>query len=135
MPPERATGEPADERSDLYSLGCVGFYLLTGEPVFAGDPMAVMLKHVRTAPRAPSAVAKQPVPEDLDRIILQCLEKAPEKRPCSALELWRRLNESPAAGRWPPEKAECWWREHAPTVTRSPADDSVSANLLPPVRG
>jgi DNA-binding NtrC family response regulator len=135
MPPERATGEPADERSDLYSLGCVGFYLLTGEPVFAGDPMAVMLKHVRTAPRVPSAVAKQPVPEDLDRIILQCLEKAPEKRPCSALELWRRLNESPAAGRWPPEKAECWWREHAPTVTRSPADDSVSANLLPPVRG
>ena len=109
--------------------------MLTGEPLFAGDPMAVMLKHVRTAPRAPSAAAKQPIPGDLDRIILMCLEKAPEKRPGSALELWRLLNQSSVAGCWPPDNAERWWRENATTLTSSRLDDSSSDNLLPPVRG
>ncbi|HTP31739.1 MAG TPA: protein kinase [Candidatus Acidoferrales bacterium] len=131
MPPERATGEQADERSDLYSLGCVAFYMLTGEPVFAGEPMAVMLKHVRTAPRAPSAAAKQRIPEDLDRIVLTCLEKDPEKRPASAIELWRQLSASSLSERWPPESAEQWWRDHAPSPARSPAEDSDSANSLP----
>jgi len=131
MPPERATGEEADERSDLYSLGCVAFYMLTGEPIFAGDPMAVMLKHVRTAPRVPSAVAKQRIPEELDRIVLMCLEKSPEKRPASALELWRQLSASSVSGQWTPESAERWWREHAPSPARSGAEESASANSLP----
>ncbi len=131
MPPERATGEQADERSDLYSLGCVAFYMLTGEPIFIGEPMAVMLKHIRTAPRAPSAAAKQPIPEDLDRIVLACLQKTPEKRPGSALELWRLLGDSSAAGRWAPESAERWWREHAPARIRFPEEDSASANPMP----
>ena len=116
MPPERGMGQAADERSDLYSLGCVAFYMLTGEPLFTGEPMAVMLKHIRTAPRAPSAVAKQPVPEDLDQIVLACLQKEPEQRPASAGELWRMLGDCSVAGRWTPESAERWWREHVPTV-------------------
>jgi DNA-binding NtrC family response regulator len=131
MPPERASGEQADERSDLYSLGCVAFYILTGEPVFAGEPMAVMLKHIRTAPRAPSAVAKQPIPSDLDRIILFCLEKSPEQRPASALELWRKLSGCSSAGRWDPGKAEGWWREHTLASSKSPAVDPTSATLPP----
>jgi serine/threonine-protein kinase len=131
MPPERATGEQADERSDLYSLGCVGFYMLTGEPVFTGEPMAVMLKHIRTAPRAPSAVARQPIPADLDRIILACLQKTPDKRPGSALELWRLLGDASPAGRWTAESAERWWREHAPEHIQSAETDSFGANSLP----
>jgi serine/threonine-protein kinase len=118
MPPERGMGQEADERSDLYSLGCVAFYMLTGEPVFTGEPMAVMLKHIRTAPRPPSAVAKQAIPEEIDRIVLKCLEKAPEKRPGSALELGQLLGNSSVAGRWTPENAESWWRDHAPAPTR-----------------
>ena len=116
MPPERGMGQEADERSDLYSLGCVAFYMLTGQPIFTGEPMAVILQHIRTAPRAPSAVAKQGIPEDLDRIVAMCLEKVPEKRPNSALELWRLLSGSSAAGRWTPENAESWWRYHVPSV-------------------
>ena len=53
MPPERVVAASADERSDLYSLGCVGYWMLTGQPVFTGEPMAVMIHHVRTAPKAP----------------------------------------------------------------------------------
>ncbi|MEO8592632.1 MAG: response regulator [Candidatus Solibacter sp.] len=113
MPPERGLGQEADARSDLYSLGCVAFYMLTGEAIFTGDPMAVMLKHIRTAPRAPSAVAKQRIPEDLDRIVLASLEKVPEKRPGSAVELCRMLSACSAAGRWSAQDAETWWRDHA----------------------
>jgi serine/threonine-protein kinase len=116
MPPERGMGQLADERSDLYSLGCVAFFMLTGETVFAGDPMAVMLQHIRTAPRAPSAAAKQRIPEDLDRIVLACLEKVPEKRPGSAQELWQSLAACSVAGKWTPEAAEIWWREHVPAA-------------------
>ena len=100
MAPERGIGQEADERSDVYSLGCVAFYMLTGEPVFTGEPMAVVLKHIRSAPRAPSAGTKQRIPEDLDRIVLACLQKAPENRPGSALGLWQVLNASSAAGQW-----------------------------------
>jgi DNA-binding NtrC family response regulator len=116
MPPERGLGQEADERSDLYSLGCVAFYMLVGEPVFSGDPMSVMLKHIRTEPRAPSAAAKQSIPKDLDRIVLACLDKVPEKRPGSAMELWRSLSESSVAGRWNSVDAETWWRDHAPAA-------------------
>jgi DNA-binding NtrC family response regulator len=118
MPPERGLGQEADARSDLYSLGCVAFYMLTGEPIFEGDPMAVMLKHIRTAPRAPSAVAKQRIPEDLDRIVLASLEKIPDKRPGSAVELCRMLEACSAANRWTAEDAETWWRDHAPAACR-----------------
>jgi serine/threonine protein kinase len=58
MPPERVTGGPGGETSDLYSLGCVVFWMLTGKPVFSGDPMAMLVHHVRTPPRAPLGRAR-----------------------------------------------------------------------------
>jgi serine/threonine-protein kinase len=124
MPPERALGEPADERSDLYSLGCVAFYMMTGQPVFTGEPMAVMLKHVNTPPCAPSTVSEQPIPEDVDRIVMACLQKVPGKRPRSALELWRSLGTTGVAGRWTHEDAERWWRAHSPDAVRFPGEGS-----------
>jgi len=54
------------------------------------------------------------MPEDLDRIVLACLEKVPEKRPDSALELLRMLGASSVANRWTARDAEKWWRDHAP---------------------
>ena len=86
MPPERVLGATADERSDLYSLGCVAYWMLTGQPVFSGEPMAVLMHHARTAPKPPTAVSEAPIPAYLEEIVLACLEKAPEKRPSSALE-------------------------------------------------
>jgi DNA-binding NtrC family response regulator len=131
MPPERALGRQADEHSDLYSLGCVAYLMLTGEPVFTGEPMAVMIHHIRTAPQVPSKVAKQKIPTALDQIVLACLQKTPEKRPSSALELWRLLGEVPVERSWTREHSEQWWREHVPSgATISEGDNSLDGSSL-----
>ena len=114
MPPERVQGSDADERSDIYALGCVAYWMLTGQTVFAGDPMAMMLHHVRTAPQSPSKLASGPIPERLEQIVLACLEKAPERRPPSAIDLWQQLGDVRVATPWTAERAESWWREHLP---------------------
>jgi DNA-binding NtrC family response regulator len=130
MPPERVVGTPADERSDLYSLGCVGYWMLTGQPVFAGEPLAVMVHHARTAPKPPSAVAPTAIPERLERIILSCLEKAPDKRPTSAIDLWQQLGEVPLTEAWTPQRAQVWWLEHLPSLTILPASSGDSSGEL-----
>ena len=118
MPPERVLGGAADERSDLYSLGCVAYWMLTGRTVFTGEPMAVMIHHARTGPKPPSTISSAPIPERLEQIVMACLEKAPEKRPSSALDLWRPLGDVTLSAPWTPERAESWWREHLPDLAR-----------------
>ena len=130
MPPERVLGEPGDERSDIYALGGVAFYLLTGRAPFAGEPMAVMIHHVRTPPPAPSSLA--PVPALLEAVVLACLEKDPARRPPTALDLWRRLGEVELKARWTRELAEAWWREHAPGPAAAGGDDSSDEMGRPP---
>jgi DNA-binding NtrC family response regulator len=133
MPPERVLGGSADERSDLYSLGCVAYWMLTGRTVFTGDPMAVMIHHARTAPAPPSKFAGHALPAGLEEIVLACLDKAPEKRPSSAVDLWRRLGDVALAAPWSPERAELWWREHLPEFTRpTRSTDSTDEIKLPP---
>jgi serine/threonine-protein kinase len=125
MPPERVLGSAADERSDLYSLGCVAYWMLSGQPVFTGEPMAMMIHHARTIPQPPSKASGRPVPERLEQIVLACLEKAPEKRPSSALELWRQLGEVVLETSWTAERAEAWWRENLPALSGPvPGNDS-----------
>ena len=116
MPPERILGVVADERSDLYSLGCVAYWMLTGQPVFKGESTAMIIDHTQTAPQPPSKAAGIAIPERLEQIVLACLEKAPEKRPQTALDLWRQLGEVTLETPWSLERAESWWREH---VSRS----------------
>ena len=86
MAPEMARAESVvDARADLYALGCVAYILLTGSLVFTDpNPVAVALKHLRTPPVPPSQRTSQPVPRDLERVILMCLEKEPAARPASA---------------------------------------------------
>jgi serine/threonine-protein kinase len=96
--------------------------------------MAVMIHHARTVPQPPSAVAGRPIPERLEQIVMACLEKAPEKRPSSAVELWRQLGDIPLATPWTLERAESWWREHlaelaGPTI----GGDSTQELNLPPI--
>jgi serine/threonine-protein kinase len=124
--PERVVGDAADERSDLYSLGCVAYWMLTGRPVFTGEPMAVMIHHVRTRPQAPSAVGGDRIPERLEQIVMGCLEKAPANRPSSAVELWQQLGEVTLPAPWTVERAERWWREHLAELARPSAGDDSS---------
>jgi serine/threonine-protein kinase len=100
--------------------------------VFTGEPMAVMIHHARTAPEPPSAISAAPIPDRLERIVLACLEKAPENRPSSAIDLWHQLGEVTPAAPWTAERAESWWREHLAELARpSPASDS-SSDLIQP---
>jgi len=109
--PETAAGGEADPRSDLYALGCVAFWLLTGEPVFAGDDALSLIRRHREDP-APAPSTRAPgVPPELDAVVLACLEKNPERRPASAEELARLLAALPG-GRWTPGQAAAWWARH-----------------------
>lgn len=91
MPPEQALGGAVTERSDLYSLGAMLYELVTGRPPFVGDdPTSVISQHINTRPVAPSWHSEH-CPPELEAIILQCLEKAPESRPASAAEVREAL--------------------------------------------
>ncbi len=128
--PDSTTGTPAyiapevirgdrvpDHRVDIYTLGCVGYWLLTGRMVFqAPNAIQLMYQHANATPIAPSQRSELEVPADLDRIILSCLAKLPEDRPQSAHELSRLLAASAAGNGWTEERAHRWWDRHHPAA-------------------
>lgn len=116
MAPEIAMGEgTADGRADLYSLGCVAYFLLTGSNVFEEKtPTATVLAHVQRQPIPPSQRSEMPVPPDLDAVVLSCLAKNPEDRPSSAGKLARRLAACNGITDWTQEDAADWWQTQLP---------------------
>ena len=116
MSPEMAQGkENVDARTDVYAVGCVGYWLLTGQLVFeASTALAMALAHIQTEPLAPSHRTETEVPADLERVIMQCLRKRPDDRPASARELDRLLASCEDSLRWRNEQAEEWWTMHLP---------------------
>jgi len=115
IPPEMASGGEIDARTDLYGVGCVAYWLLTGQMVFEGRThYEVISHHLTTAPVPPSQRTELPVPPELDRVVLDCLAKDPAQRPASAREMARRLAEVPFERPWTAESAEAWWRLHLP---------------------
>jgi eukaryotic-like serine/threonine-protein kinase len=121
--PEQALGEPdLDARVDIYALGCVAYWLLTGEFVFTADTtMGYLVHHIHTPPRPPSQIATTPVPRALDDVVLACLAKDRAQRPQSAKELSRRLAAVEGSGRWSAAAARTWWDAHLPVSARHPA--------------
>ena len=121
LAPEGITNPDAvDGRADLYALGAVGYFLLSGRNVFEGPSVVeVLSKHVLEAPRPPSAVLGRPLPADLEALLLRCLEKDPAARPHSAAELLERLNVCEDAGRYDKGAAFEWWRTRGATLRSS----------------
>jgi serine/threonine-protein kinase len=114
-PEQVMNGSNVDGRADIYATGCVGYFLLTGKPVFTGDtPMAVVVQHAHSQPAAPSESSELPIPPALDRLILDCLAKRPSDRPQSARELSQRLAEVDMANAWTEDRARDWWGTHQP---------------------
>ena len=112
--PELLEGTQADPAADIYGLGCVAYWLLTGRPVFdAPNLMAILMQHAQTTPESPST-HESTVPAELDEIVLDCLAKAPDDRPGNAMELRERLAAIPLDQTWDEREASTWWAEHLP---------------------
>jgi hypothetical protein len=114
MAPEMALGDPVDGRADLYALGCVAYYLLTGQQVFTGDTvLKVITQHLQAVPVPPSARTELPIPATLERLVLACLAKKAEERPQSARQLAQSLDAIDGMT-WGDEEAHRWWSQHHP---------------------
>ncbi len=112
-----------DARSDLYAVGAVGYYLLTGSPVFDGKSVIeICMQQLHAEPEPPSQRLGQPVSREFESLLLSCLAKNPKDRPASAQELLLRLTRCPTAHDWTPEDARTWWQEHAPQPSSAAAE-------------
>jgi serine/threonine-protein kinase len=110
LSPESALGEAVDQRTDIYALGCVAYWMLTGRYVFTGDSaMQIVARHVSSEPAPPSRHSTFDVSPALDRLVLACLKKQPAERPATARELCDRLGECEVESVWTREDASRWW--------------------------
>ena len=113
MAPESIRSSSVDGRADLYALGAVGYFLLTGVDLFpAATLVEVCGHHLHTKPEPPSERAGVPFAADLTSVLLRCLEKRPEERFADALALRRALLECEDASRWALDEARAWWDAH-----------------------
>ena len=136
MAPEVALGETVDHRADIYALGCVAYFLLTGRLVFEATSMFQMVvKHLESVPDAPSEYAESPVPPALDAAVLACLAKHPNDRVQSALALSRMLS-AVETEPWGEDEAARWWATvaaEAPLADVAAPPAATSPTLLSPV--
>jgi serine/threonine-protein kinase len=127
MAPEIARGEAGDERTDIYALGCVAYWLLTASPVFEGDSVEqTMRRHLNHDPAPPSRRTELDIPAALERLILWSLAKRPELRPQSATEFAQRLQGCSVPQPWTEQRAAQWWDAHLPD------GQTATAVALPP---
>lgn len=120
--------------ADLYGVACIGYFMLTGEPVFSGrSVLEIFIRHVEAEPTPPSACTDNPIPERLEAVIMQCLAKNPADRIASAAALQAALDA--LEGTWDPDRARQWWSrydaEHEHEAARSGpiSIDSVTVDL------
>jgi serine/threonine-protein kinase len=123
-----------DPRADLYGVGAVAYFLLTGVPVFNGASIVEVCSHHLQTPPEPPSRRNPAVPKDLEALVLACLAKAPDERPQTADELRRRLAACVDAGTWTNDAAQAWWVEHgrassSDVVHESSSDRTVTVDL------
>jgi len=132
MAPETVTAPgTVDARADLYALGAVGYWLVTGTHVFGGKSiLEVCSHHLHSVPDPPSARLGAPVAKDLEAVLLACLAKRPEDRPASAHVLRERLRACAAAGRWTNARAAQWWAVHRHELRSGGAEASAASTAI-----
>jgi serine/threonine-protein kinase len=118
MAPELILGHhDVDRRADVYAVGCVAFYLLTGTRVFQeGTQMQMLVDHVHSDPVPPSSRLGAALPREIDALVLDCLRKNPSDRPQDAGELLERINAYHLASRWSNVHARSWWQARLPEL-------------------
>jgi serine/threonine-protein kinase len=112
--------------SDLYALGGVGYYLLTGSNVFEGDSAAeICAMHLRSQPVPPSQRTSHQIPSDLEMIVMACLAKQPNERPRSAAKLSEMLARCQGFGAWTQQQAQRWWLDNRSNL---PMEEHVNSH-------
>jgi len=143
MSPEAIqTPEAVDARSDLYAVGAVGYFLLTGRTIFDARSLSELCQlHITTTPALPSQCLGQPVSPELEHALLACLEKSPAKRPQTARDLATLLLRVSAT--WTLDDAEGWWSRHerqtantaAKALTGASSEQPLPTAAAPPAKG
>jgi eukaryotic-like serine/threonine-protein kinase len=125
-----------DTRSDLYSVGAVGYWLLTGKTLFDQDTVEGLLRRqVQEVPPPPHERLGKPVSPDLADLLMRCLAKQPEERPATAETLDQALAACAAAATWSTREAEQWWRAHMADIEALPATAMAEKTLVIAPRG
>jgi len=118
MAPEVILEGEVDQRADVYAVGCVAYYLLTGQQVFEADTqMKMFLQHLQAVPIPPSQRTEMPIPPEVDALVLACLDKDPRKRPQNAAELLRMVRRCRLSEAWDSDSARRWWEKHLVELT------------------
>ena len=127
--------DAADARSDIYSVGVLAYFLLTGEYLFEGNSIAELCRrHLNDTPDTPSARTGMKFDPQLEALVMRCLAKVPAARPQSAAELAEALAQCPAATRWTSERPAAWWTTHRqapvqPAATASPTSSAMQKTV------
>jgi serine/threonine-protein kinase len=132
--PETVSGTTVDRRADLYALGCVGYWLVTGKLVFEADnALRMLIQHLQAAPVPPSRRSSQSVPAPLEAVILSCLEKDPDNRPDTAEQLSARLAACDVGESWTADLARDWWIANMPDAHAGGAAAAEPATPRSPI--
>ena len=123
--------DSVDARSDLYAVGAVGYFLLTGTPVFNGvNVLEIIQHHAHSLPERPSQRLGRPLTEDLEHLLLRCLSKNPAERPATANGLAHELAACRVTQLWTESEAERWWRTHHPRADQKAGPARTDAGVF-----